>query len=149
MRILSHHFTCRPERQARRAALLALLGFVLAAAPAFAAGNAGEHYGAKFGDAEAVALADVLEEPDRYARDAVKLKGVITDVCPKSGCWIVVSDGEQEIRVNFKDHSFSVPKNVAGRKVVVEGVSQKSRAARGAGKPPAVSLVATGVSIWD
>ncbi len=55
-----------------------------------------------------------------------KVEGVITSVCQMAGCWMKMDcvNGEQ-VRVTFKDYGFFVPKDMAGSRVVVEGVAVK------------------------
>ncbi len=48
--------------------------------------------------------------------------GQIREVCQKKGCWMVVGDGDTEIRVTFKDYGFFIPKNAAGKGVRVKGM---------------------------
>ena len=53
---------------------------------------------------------------------AVKLKGIVTSVCQKEGCWLLLDiGGEKMMRVRFKDHAFVVPKNISGKTVVLDG----------------------------
>jgi hypothetical protein len=51
-----------------------------------------------------------------------KIFGIITEVCQKKGCWIslAVSTGDT-LHVTFRDYSFFLPKDGAGRSVVMEG----------------------------
>ncbi|MGL5890881.1 MAG: DUF4920 domain-containing protein [Bacteroidia bacterium] len=52
----------------------------------------------------------------------VKLEGTIEEVCQKKGCWMKVQlDGENEMRVRFKDYAFFVPKDASGKKVIIDG----------------------------
>ncbi|MFN0060853.1 MAG: DUF4920 domain-containing protein [Planctomycetota bacterium] len=86
--------------------------------------------GAIYGSApklkEQVALADVEREPDRFAGRDVKLRGRITSICTKKGCWMRMVDGERELFVRFKDYGFFVPRHLAGYDVELEGpVSMK------------------------
>ena len=56
----------------------------------------------------------------------VKTKGKIVSVCQKKGCWMKVDMGEgKTMRVTFKDYGFFVPKDAAGKEVVLEGKVQK------------------------
>ncbi|MCI0486459.1 MAG: DUF4920 domain-containing protein [Blastocatellia bacterium] len=93
-----------------------------AALPAFAFQDGGRHFGALFTDAKLVLLADVISGAAMYKDKAVKVEGEISEVCQKEGCWLVMTDGERTMRVKMKGHSFAVPKDTAGKKVVVEGM---------------------------
>ncbi len=58
----------------------------------------------------------------------LKLAGTVKEVCQNKGCWMnVVSEtGEsQPIFVKFKDYGFFVPKDCAGKKVVMEGIAYR------------------------
>ncbi len=55
----------------------------------------------------------------------LKLEGEIIEVCQGRGCWMTVATGNgNHIRVTFKDYGFFVPKDVAGKKTVFEGVAK-------------------------
>ena len=51
-----------------------------------------------------------------------RFKAEVTEVCQAKGCWMRVKlkDGEQAM-VRFKDYGFFVPKDIAGRQVVLNG----------------------------
>ncbi|MBG8553507.1 DUF4920 domain-containing protein [Hymenobacter guriensis] len=58
------------------------------------------------------------------ARDSarVKLVGTTEAVCQAKGCWLTMQLPEdQTMRVRFRDYAFFVPKDIAGKTVVVEG----------------------------
>ncbi|HXG65114.1 MAG TPA: DUF4920 domain-containing protein [Blastocatellia bacterium] len=137
---------------------------LLAVAPAFAADR---HFGEPFTDAKVVALAEAMENVDKYAGKAIKVEGKIEDVCQAKGCWLVVTDGERQMRVSFKGYSFFVPKDSAGKKVILEGVVEKKTISEDharhiaeesknkvdpatiKGPQQIIRMVATGVSIQD
>lgn len=51
----------------------------------------------------------------------VKLKATVKSVCQNKGCWMRLDLGEAESMVKFKDYGFFVPKDIAGREVIVQG----------------------------
>ena len=56
------------------------------------------------------------------SRMEVKLTGTIAEVCQKKGCWMNVNIGnDQTMLVRFKDYGFFVPKDAAGKTVIMEG----------------------------
>ena len=56
----------------------------------------------------------------------IKVKGVITEVCQAKGCWMTMDVGDDELmRVKFKDYGFFVPKDAAGKTVIIQGVAKK------------------------
>lgn len=51
-----------------------------------------------------------------------KLSGVVEEVCQSKGCWMKIKNEQnQSVRVTFKDYGFFVPKDIAGRNVILEG----------------------------
>jgi hypothetical protein len=52
----------------------------------------------------------------------IAVTATVTEVCQVKGCWMILVDGETKVRVTFKDYGFFMPKNLAGSKVVVEGI---------------------------
>ena len=69
----------------------------------------------------------VLSVPDTLR---TKFAATVTEVCQAKGCWMKLQlKGGQETMVSFKDYGFFMPKDIAGREVVVDGsafVSQMS-----------------------
>jgi hypothetical protein len=51
----------------------------------------------------------------------VKLTGAITACCTKSGCWMKVKNGDQDMMVSFKDYAFFIPKDCTGKNAVLQG----------------------------
>ena len=51
-----------------------------------------------------------------------KLIAKVDEVCQAKGCWMKLNleDGNQ-VMVRFKDYGFFVPKDIAGKKVILEG----------------------------
>ncbi|MFI0427904.1 DUF4920 domain-containing protein [Mariniflexile sp. HMF6888] len=51
-----------------------------------------------------------------------KMKAKVIDVCQVKGCWMTLSlKNGNEVMVKFKDYGFFVPKDIAGKEVVVNG----------------------------
>jgi len=103
--------------------LAALVLLALAASPALAATK----YGKPLSDAAAVKLSELMAKPDAYVGKVVKVEGLVTEVCPKRGCWInVAGDKEfQTIRVKVEDGVIVFPLTDKGKKVVAEGTFRK------------------------
>ncbi len=66
------------------------------------------------------ALAEKMANKDTTYQ--VKVTGTVESVCQAKGCWMQVklADGKT-MRVTFKDYGFFVPKNIAGKTVVMDG----------------------------
>jgi len=80
-------------------------------------------FGAALQLSEPTALGKVLEAPDRFTRTPVLLRGRLTDVCQKKGCWTMLQDGDAVVRVRFQDYGFFLPREALGRTALVEGVA--------------------------
>ena len=53
---------------------------------------------------------------------ATKLVGKVNEVCQAKGCWMRVELGnDEEVMVKFKDYGFFMPKNIAGKDVIMRG----------------------------
>jgi len=86
----------------------------------------GEVYGNKISQ-ENIYLASSLEsELKGKDQETLKLEGTIDAVCQMSGCWIDMEIGNNEIvHITFKDEAFTLPKDVAGKNAVIEGIAFK------------------------
>lgn len=79
-------------------------------------------YGSELGAAsELINLADLIADAQKYDQKAIQLNGSILDVCQSAGCWMVISDGTNEVRVITK-HKFLLPKDCASKNAQVEGI---------------------------
>jgi len=51
----------------------------------------------------------------------IKFKAKVNSVCQNKGCWMRLDMGEMESLVKFKDYGFFMPKDIAGKDVIVQG----------------------------
>lgn len=52
----------------------------------------------------------------------VAIKGKVTDVCDKKGCWLTIeTEDKDKFFVKMKDYAFFVPTALIGKNVVLEG----------------------------
>lgn len=59
---------------------------------------------------------------------ATKVVGTVEGVCQAKGCWMnIVSENPDQpsMFVKFKDYGFFMPKDIAGKKVIMEGYAFK------------------------
>lgn len=78
-----------------------------------------------------VPLASLVKDYDKYKSQQVLTTGTVTKVCEKMGCWVVVKDGETQVRITMKDNGFAVPKAILNKKVVAVGnIQQKDLPAK-------------------
>lgn len=114
------------------------LALVLAGCASFPS----ESYGIGIGSRHSVPAATLMQHPELYSGKPVVVQGTIAEVCPKRGCWMKLRDGERELQVTFKDGSFTMPLDCAGREARISGVFTYTR-----GDSPKLALVATGVGL--
>ena len=64
---------------------------------------------------------ELIQNPAAHLDKSIRVTGTVSDVCQKKGCWMVLSEGEQHIRVLMKDHAFAVNKQGSGFECDIEG----------------------------
>jgi hypothetical protein len=87
-----------------------------------------EHFGNEFTVENAIPAATVLSNPDSYVDKTVRITGTVSDVCQKMGCWMVITDADQHMRITTKEHKFFVAKDGAGATCDLEGTVVKQEA---------------------
>ena len=89
----------------------------------------GTAYGEPLAAAETIPISRLLAAPEDYVGETVRVAGLVTDVCPECGCWIMLAaaeDKDKEIRVKVEDGVIVFPKEARGRRAVAEGVVTKT-----------------------
>lgn len=85
-----------------------------------------EYYGDTIQEEGAIttaALIDLMKDKDSAE---VKITTTIREVCQKKGCWMDVELTANELMtVRFKDYGFFVPKDAAGKTVIMDGIVRK------------------------
>ncbi len=85
-----------------------------------AVGQKYESFGAKINSKGAVAVSELTSESDK-----IKIEGEVESVCKMKGCWVKLKlDNGETMRVTFKDYGFFVPKDIEGKKMVLQGESK-------------------------
>ena len=61
------------------------------------------------------------------ASDSLRVvRGTVTEVCQMKGCWMKLDQGQgNSIRVTFKDYALFVPKDLAGKEIVMRGIAKE------------------------
>lgn len=125
-----------------------------------------EVFGSTFdSSAKSLSLNELIEQSENLEGEQVIAEGTIKQVCQKKGCFFMLADGGNQARITFKDYSFFIPTNSAGRYVKIAGTfnvkelseEKAKHYAKDAGKNPdkidgtqkEYSLVATSVKIVD
>lgn len=84
----------------------------------------GKHFGATITADNAISYDELSAKMGAADSLAVKITGTVGEVCQKKGCWMMLvpaQAGQPEMRVTFKDYAFFMPKDLTGKKVVLDG----------------------------
>lgn len=91
--------------------------------------NGYKYFGEKIDKVEAIGFNDLLAKIESQDSVYTQLEAQVEAVCQTKGCWMNLVDAENaegtSIFVKFKDYGFFMPKDIAGQKVIVEGVAYK------------------------
>ncbi len=88
--------------------------------------QAQDTFGKKINDKAAIAADELPTKMGPKESMTAKVTGTVESVCQAKGCWMKVKmDNGESMRVTFKDYGFFVPKDIAGKTVVFEGVAEK------------------------
>jgi len=102
-----------------------LLALLLCLTLAFQA-QAQEKFGKKINEKSAIEVSQLPVKMGDKESMNTKVTGTVESVCQAKGCWMKLKmDNGETMRVTFKDYGFFVPKDIAGKTVVVEGLAQK------------------------
>ncbi|MBP9203637.1 MAG: DUF4920 domain-containing protein [Kofleriaceae bacterium] len=93
-------------------------------APGAAAATDGTKYGAGLADGSVVAIDEVIANPQAFAGKKVRVEGMVTDVCPKRGCWFEMAGtgAGKKLRFKVQDGVMTFPMEAKGKHAVAEGV---------------------------
>lgn len=81
-------------------------------------------FGEQISKENAINILDIANAVTTDTAYDVKATGTIKEVCQHSGCWVTLDMGNgEDIMVNMKNHTFSVPKDAAGKQMWVEGIA--------------------------
>ncbi len=107
------------------ALIACLAGAAIAGDTAPAAAPAGEavRVGAPVTTKKATDLAKLTKEPKKFVGRTIRIEGTVQKVCQGAGCWVEVA-GANGVTFLAKslDESVLLPKDCAGRRIVVQGV---------------------------
>lgn len=95
-----------------------------AAVAATTAAPTGQTFGAGVKLAETTPIDTILADPNAYKGKTVRVEGMVTDVCPKRGCWFEMAGGAPGKKLKFKvtDGEMVFPVDSKGKVAVAEGV---------------------------
>ena len=77
----------------------------------------------------AISYDGLLHELESRDSISAKVSGKVSGVCQAKGCWLTlvpeIAEGP-EMMVKFRDYGFFVPKDIAGRQVVLKGTAYRA-----------------------
>ena len=76
---------------------------------------------------ETTPITQILSDPDAYVDQSVQVKGEVTEVCEKAGCWMKLVDraSGKAIRIKVRDGEIVFPPEAIGKTAIAEGKFQK------------------------
>jgi uncharacterized protein YdeI (BOF family) len=83
--------------------------------------NKGDKFGNTATAGKAMDVKELVSSLETKESAEVTVKGKVTEVCAKEGCWIKISSEKGPILVKMKDHAFLVPLVLNGKEVVING----------------------------
>ncbi|MBI5836974.1 MAG: DUF4920 domain-containing protein [Candidatus Eisenbacteria bacterium] len=78
--------------------------------------------GAKITVKAPVSISRLAANPAKFSGKTVRLEGTVKAVCQGRGCWVEVESGGKSFMARSLDETVLLPKDCAGRKIVVQGV---------------------------
>ncbi len=102
----------------KRSLIFVLLAFSLVTAAAQ------QQFGEPIDSEGAIEYETLLEKMEGQDSLEVKVAGTVDAVCKMKGCWMNIASSDPAdplLFVKFQDYGFFVPKDIAGRRVVMQG----------------------------
>ena len=68
-----------------------------------------------------VPVSDLMRAPDDSVGKIVQVKGKVSEVCTKMGCWMQLTDAGRAVRIKVTDGEIVFPESAIGKTAVAEG----------------------------
>ncbi|MFT6084861.1 MAG: tRNA pseudouridine-54 N-methylase [Glaciecola sp.] len=68
-----------------------------------------------------VTLHELTSYSASYVSNAFQVETKVAKVCQKKGCFFIAREGDDVMRVKFRDYGFFVPTDIAGKTVILAG----------------------------
>ena len=96
------------------------LSLFVATALCFAAGNP---LGKPLTLKQQTAIADINAKPADFVGKTIQVKGKVTEVCEKAGCWMMLVDPatKASLKIKVKDGEIVFPLEAIGKMAIAEG----------------------------
>jgi hypothetical protein len=107
-----------------------LLSFLFAST--FTAAAADEKLGAPLTIKEQTPIAELMGKPVRFVGRTVQVKGKVTEVCQRMGCWMMLTDTATgaAVRIKVQDGEIVFPKESVGKTAIAEGTFTENKLTR-------------------
>ncbi len=100
--------------------------FVCLALAAAAASPAETRLGAPLKLERPTEIAAILAHPGDYVGEYLQVRGKVTAVCERMGCWMQLADAAgKKLRIKVEDGAIVFPKSAVGKTAVAEGKLEK------------------------
>lgn len=96
--------------------------------PVTAASTTSNQFGETITAAGAISYDELLQSLTGKDSLQTKVQATVSAVCQAKGCWMTLvstTADKPEMMVKFKDYGFFVPKDIAGRQVIMQGVAYR------------------------
>jgi hypothetical protein len=84
-----------------------------------------KHFGDRINEKGSIPYAQLVAKMNTSDSLEIKVVGTVTGVCQAKGCWMTIVSKDDpsntSMFVKFKDYAFFMPKDLAGRQVVMQG----------------------------
>ena len=80
----------------------------------------GREHTVKIDDPSPVSLTEAVL-PENHNKP-LRIEAKVEEVCQAKGCWMILTDGTNHVRVTFRDYGFFVPKDIVGKTVMADGI---------------------------
>ena len=74
---------------------------------------------------QSVTVSALMASPEASVGKTVQVKGKVTEVCERMGCWMQLVESGQRLRVKVTDGDIVFPKTAIGKTAVAEGTLKK------------------------
>lgn len=94
--------------------------YILTITLLYSCGKTPEYYGAKPHLTSSELTITQALDPTNF-NNPVIVRAKVLSVCKSEGCWSVLSDNKNTLRIVFKNNSFASPMDSEGKTAIVEG----------------------------
>lgn len=68
-----------------------------------------------------LSLTEAMSKIDSLKDKEIVVKSTIGTVCQMKGCWMMLEEGKEKVRVSFNNHAFFIPKDSGKKTALVQG----------------------------